>query len=252
MRLNVLIIISLLLNAGASAGPTTFSTTRAQANRSRVKSARKQHLSEIHTLFGKADLDYPPGQVLLRVFKNEDVLELWVQPQHKRKFVHLKDYSICQRSGILGPKRQQGDLQVPEGFYTITAYNPASSFHLAMLVSYPNRSDRLRKKGNRPGSNICIHGDCVTIGCIPLTDRWIKELYLICLDTFTKTKQPSLVHSFPGRMHGEHWQKLINQNSQHPDLVKFWRELKEGYDRFEKNHFPARFRIAKDGRYQFK
>lgn len=248
----VFIVISFIFTVPFfSSGAPQFTTTKAQANYYRVKSARDGHLDKIRALFSKSNLDYPPAQVMLRIYKDEDVLELWVQPHRKQSFVHLKNYNICQGSGTLGPKRQMGDLQVPEGFYTVTAYNPASSYHLAMLISYPNLSDRLRKKGNNSGGNICIHGDCVTIGCIPLTDRWIEELYLICLDTFTKTKQPTLVRSFPGRLHGKHWKELIEQHKRQPQLIEFWRELKEGYDRFAKNHTPTQFTIAQDGRYQF-
>ena len=40
-------------------------------------------------------------------------------------------YPICRWSGRLGPKLQQGDLQAPEGFYTVdaSALNPNSAWH---------------------------------------------------------------------------------------------------------------------------
>ena len=229
-----------------------FATTKAQKNRSRVKAARKKRLDDIRELFRQVQMDYPPDQVLMRVFKDEDVLELWVKPKSQPQFVHLKDYSICMRSGHLGPKRRQGDLQVPEGFYSIISYNPVSSYHLAMLVSYPNRSDDIRKSGTRAGGAICIHGDCVTIGCIPMTDRWIEELYLICLDTSTFSKKPTLVHIFPGRLDGEHWKELKRLYSQDPKLISFWEELKKGYDIFEQTNMPPRYRISSKGKYVFR
>ncbi len=229
-----------------------FRTTRAQARAQRVRAARKRRLEDIRKLFATAQLDYPPAQVLMRVFKNEDLVELWARRRRQRIYVHLKDYDVCQRSGDLGPKRRRGDMQVPEGFYTITAYNPTSSFLLAMLVSYPNRSDRIRKSGRDPGGDICIHGDCVTIGCIPLTDRWIEELYLICLDTSRRSGNPTLVHSFPGRLGGEAWEKLKKKHADEPGLIRFWEELKVGYDRLEKTRIPARFTIGRNGAYRFR
>jgi murein L,D-transpeptidase YafK len=228
-----------------------FAPTQRQADRPRVKAARSRRLGDIAQLFGQAGLDYPPRQVLLRGFKNEDVLELWVQPRSDKRFVHLKDYAICMRSGQSGPKRARGDMQVPEGFYQVISFNPQSDFLLSMLIDYPNRSDRIRKQGRDAGGSICIHGSCVTIGCIPLTDRYIEELYVICLDTIDRFKRPVLVHLFPGRLDEAGMDKLTKENVGRTDLLDFWRELKTGYDRFERDQAPARFSIDEKGRYRF-
>ncbi|MBN2497002.1 MAG: hypothetical protein JXR96_20590 [Deltaproteobacteria bacterium] len=238
--------------AEAAVAKPRFKTTRAQQSRPRVRGARERRLADIRALFARAGLDYPPAQVLMRIFKSEDKLELWVRKARSRDFVHLKDYAICARSGELGPKRKRHDGQVPEGFYTITAYNSASSFLLAMLVSYPNRSDLVRKHGRDPGGAICIHGDCVTIGCVPLTDRWIEELYVICLDSKTWSGQPNLVHIFPARLHGESWDKLVNEHAAEPALLDFWKELKAGYDLFEQTRRQPRIWFTGRGAYRFR
>jgi len=56
----------------------------------------------------------------------------------------LKTYPMCRWSGQLGPKKHQGDRQVPEGFYAITPgqLNPNSHYYLSMNVGYPNAYDR--------------------------------------------------------------------------------------------------------------
>ena len=54
-------------------------------------------------------------------------------------------YPICAGSGDLGPKRERGDGQVPEGLYEIDRFNPTSRYHLSLRVNYPNLSDRLRR-----------------------------------------------------------------------------------------------------------
>ncbi len=237
----------------APPGPApVFRPTRAQADRPRVRTARARRTADIRRLFAAAGIAYPPGDVLLRGFKNEDLLELWVRPRSRRRYLHLKDYAICARSGGLGPKRRRGDLQVPEGYYRITAYNPASSYHLAMLISYPNRSDRLRKSGTDAGGNICIHGNCVTIGCIPLTDRWIEELYLICLDADRRNRRRVRVHLFPGRLAGPPWRRLQQRHAEKPGLIRFWRELKPGHDRFAGERIPPRIRFGRAGRYRYR
>ena len=72
------------------------------------------------------------------------------------------------QSGTMGPKRLQGDYQVPEGFYYINEFNPNSNYHLHLGLNYPNASDKILSDSLRPGGDIYIHGSCVSIGCIPL------------------------------------------------------------------------------------
>ena len=56
--------------------------------------------------------------VLIRIFKEESELEMWMQKGER--YVHFATYPICHWSGTLGPKLAEGDKQTPEGFYTIT------------------------------------------------------------------------------------------------------------------------------------
>jgi len=93
-----------------------FRPTGAPQKYPRVRAARQRRTDDIRALFVKAGLDYPPAKTLLRVFKLDDTIELWVAPRRGKKFVHLKDYAVCMRSGSAGPKRRRGDMQVPEGF----------------------------------------------------------------------------------------------------------------------------------------
>ena len=85
-------------------------------------------------------------------------------------------------SGKLGPKNQQGDLQIPEGVYRASVLNPNSSYYLSIGVNYPNQNDRkrgLKKKISNLGGDIFIHGRSVTIGCVPVGDHYIEELFYI-------------------------------------------------------------------------
>jgi murein L,D-transpeptidase YafK len=238
--------------ASSATSEARFKPTKALQKYPRVRGARERRTDDIRKLFGEAGIDFPPAQILLRVFKREDVLELWVRPLKKKAFVHLKDYAVCAKSGELGPKRKRGDLQVPEGFYRITWFNPHSDFLLSMKVSYPNPSDRIRALKKDPGGSIFIHGSCVTIGCVPLTDRWIEELFLIGLDPHWRYGNKALVHIFPTRLNEEGMAWLKKEFADKPDLLRFWEELKPGYARFEKDHIPARFTIDKNGAYRFR
>ena len=99
--------------------------------------------SAVHQAFEQAGVDFPPDGIFLRVFKREGRLELWAR-KGGVPFRLIRSYAITQSSGKPGPKRREGDLQVPEGFYEIDRFNPESSYHLSLGLNYPNASDRLR------------------------------------------------------------------------------------------------------------
>jgi len=140
---------------------------------------------------------------------------------------------------------------VPEGFYHVVEFNPWSTFLLSMKVNYPNRSDVIRGNPMDPGGLIYIHGSCVSIGCISITDPSIEELYVIALDTASRRKTRVLVHIFPARLDEKGMKWLREKHSDSPELIRFWKELKAGFDGFEEDHIPDRFYVKKDGSYAF-
>jgi murein L,D-transpeptidase YafK len=105
----------------------------------------------------------------------------------------LKTYHVALSTVPVGAKEQFGDHKVPEGKYTIDEKKPASQFHLALHVSYPNGADRARgkKMSVDPGGEIEIHGLAKkyawlgsmhrqtdwTDGCIAVTNAEIEEIY---------------------------------------------------------------------------
>lgn len=200
----------------------------------RVQAARKLSQARIAEEFARAQVAYPPRRVLLRAFKQDRELELWAGGA-AGPLQRVASYAICASSGALGEKTRAGDGQVPEGFYEISALNPASNFLLSLRVSYPNARDRRLK---HTGGDIFIHGSCVTIGCIPIEDGPIQELYVIAADARAAGARLE-VHIFPARDFG----KL-------PPSA-FWDNLREGKELFDRSHVPPRVRVDADGRYRF-
>lgn len=131
-------------------------------------------------LLADSDFIIYPKKLTLIGLKNEQVLEVWAE--HKGKKIHLESYPFTAFSGQLGPKFKEGDRQIPEGIYGISYLNPNSKFHLSMRISYPNAFDkkmaRLEKRTNL-GGDIMIHGKDRTIGCVPIGDDAIEELYFL-------------------------------------------------------------------------
>ena len=110
----------------------------------------------------------------------------------------VRRYRIGLGQAPAGPKEMQGDSKTPEGLYTISGRNPASSYHLSLRISYPSAADleRARKAGVDPGGDIMIHGlpngepksakhapmTDWTAGCIAVTDEEIEEIWRLVPD----------------------------------------------------------------------
>jgi len=204
-------------------------------------------MKEIHTLFETAAVPYPPAQIYLRAFKEEGELELWARGADHSTFTHLWTFEVKTRSGVAGPKRKEGDRQVPEGFYVVDRFNPMSAYHLSFGINYPNESDRIRATDpEQPGSDIFVHGGRWTIGCLPIGNAGIETLYLVALDTKTNGGRRIAAHIFPCRMEGELWERLCAEN---PDHVPFWKELRPALEEFERSGKVPSVRVEEDGRY---
>jgi hypothetical protein len=119
---------------------------------------------------------WPPESLTLIGYKEERRLDVWATG---RKTYPLVRYAVLGTSGGTGPKRREGDLQVPEGIYRLTALNPLSRFHLSIRLDYPNADD-IRNLGaprDELGGDIYIHGSSVSVGCLAIGDRAIEELF---------------------------------------------------------------------------
>jgi murein L,D-transpeptidase YafK len=154
-------------------------------------------------------------------------------------------------SGGLGPKRKQGDRQVPEGFYEIEVFNPLSNYHLSLGINYPNKSDSIISKYTDKGGDIYIHGGCATIGCIPLTDEMIKEIYLLSVFAKEAGQKNLPVHIFPTRMENIDMARLIFGNSHKQELLDFWKNLRMGYTYFQVEKRLPIIEVDNEGKYVF-
>ena len=117
------------------------------------------------------------GKLRILVFKNERTVEV-----HAPGWKTPRIYPMMAFSGTLGPKLRAGDGQIPEGVYGIGYLNPNSSYYLSLKVTYPNASDRARAKADgrtNLGGDIMIHGKAVTIGCVPVGDDAIEDIFYL-------------------------------------------------------------------------
>lgn len=187
-------------------------------------------------------------KLYLAAYKSEGKLEVWLKTETQNKYERFKTYDFCEHSGTLGPKTKEGDMQTPEGFYHISAFNPVSNFYLSLGINYPNNADRLRSGSDSPGSDIYIHGSCVTVGCIPLTDEKIKELYVLAVEAKNAGQSQIPVNIFPFKMTDNNFKKQLLQ---YPKQAKFWQSLQPGYAYFEKHQNLPKVSLVK-GNYVIK
>jgi murein L,D-transpeptidase YafK len=204
------------------------------------------------TLLKNQQIDRNELKIYLRAFKNEKEIELWGKNASDTKYSLIKTYKVCRTSGRLGPKRKQGDLQIPEGFYHIDRFNPYSNFYLSLGINYPNKSDRILGNKSNLGGDIFIHGDCVTIGCLPITNDQIKELYIICVEARNNGQTTIPVTIFPSKLSETEYKRLTDKFSSDSDKVGLWTDLKEGYDIFNKTKQLPSIGFLNTGRHTVK
>jgi murein L,D-transpeptidase YafK len=225
---------------GAIREPTDWRADRDWSPEERQKGATARRAATVRALFDEAQVSYPPAQLLFRGFKDEGELEVWASSEADQPLTMVATYRVCRASGGLGPKRREGDWQVPEGFYRVANFNPASKFHLSLLMSYPNDSDRLLGDRDKPGGEIMIHGNCRSRGCLAMSDERIEELWLMA----RASKRPVMVHLFPAR-------DIPALYADHPEHRAFWENLDAGKRLFEEKHRLPRVSVDSAGRYQF-
>jgi murein L,D-transpeptidase YafK len=185
----------------------------------------------------------PQSPILVRIFKEDSLLEVWKQKSNGR-YELLKDYEICKWSGKLGPKVKEGDRQAPEGFYSVNPWqmNPKSSYYLSFNMGYPNAYDRAH---GRTGSHLMIHGACSSAGCYSMTDEFVGEIYALGREALRGGQKAFQIQAYPFRLTPENMVK--HRNSPH---YAYWKMLKRGYDQFEITRRPPSVDVC-NKEYQF-
>jgi len=212
-----------------------------------VFQAYRDKAEEAYAKLRAQGVDHFNCDILLRAFKFEEDLEVWAKNKEDSTYKLITTYKFCENVGQLGPKRKEGDMQIPEGFYQISKFNATSAYFLSLKVNYPNASDSFLADRFTPGGMIFIHGGCSTVGCIPITDEWIKELYVFCLEASGHDQYDIPVHMFPARLTEENMELLAKQFDS--ELVSFWKQLQKGYDIFEESRELPRVVVSPKGEY---
>jgi murein L,D-transpeptidase YafK len=215
----------------------------------RVARAREARDAELRTVFEEKGLEYPASQLYMRVFKHERIMEVWARDSRSDAFTLVREYPVCALPGQLGPKRKMGDVQVPEGFYFIDQFNPRSNYHLSLRVSYPNLADRMRRQALSLGGDIFVHGGCETVGCVPIENENIEEVYWLAVQAMDAGQRVIPIHIFPARLDSANLDWLERTFQPEADLLAFWENLSEGFAYFEATQRVPWVTVDEAGRY---
>jgi murein L,D-transpeptidase YafK len=174
--------------------------------------------------------------VMIRIFKQESELELWVRSQGR--FELFATYPVCFWSGKLGPKLREGDRQAPEGFYSVGLQQlyPKGRRPRSFDIGFPNTLDR---SFARTGSYIFVHGGCTSIGCFAMTNPVMDEIYALSERALHEGQDRIDVHVFPFRMTEANLAAHAES-----EWHEFWESLKDAYDLFERTRVPPRVSVC--------
>ena len=228
-----------------------------------------------HQWCKEADVSCPPSCILLRTFKLEKECELWAG-SGKDPLKLVKTLRVCSVDDVPGPKLIMGDGKTPEGFYESSELfgspywwmwmqltpqsldepgEPDNGSSFRLCVNYPNPADIARTRrlsGKSPGGEICIHGNCVTAGCISFQNRVFMMAYYFATMHDAGKNGGLQVHIFPFRFSAELKKQYSGScaGMKRDELLSFWNNIEEGYNLFEKTHRPPHFSCQQD-RYVF-
>ena len=220
-----------------------------QKRYSRVRTAIKEKDKLVKDTLKNNNIKLNELNIIITAYKQEDILEIYAKNKTDKTYKLIKTYNIVSKSGILGPKRKEGDLQVPEGFYYIDRFNPASSYYLSLGINYPNESDKKKSDAARLGGDIFIHGSTVTIGCMPMTDDKIKEIYLYAVYVKDSGQNKIPVYIFPFKMNDANFNYYKKEYGK--SLADFWSNIKTGYDIFQNSKKELNIKVDSNGNYIF-
>ncbi|MCD8740415.1 L,D-transpeptidase family protein [Mucilaginibacter roseus] len=246
-----LIITVVVLSTAFTSFTDDAAFMRDQKRSARVKQAYNDKEKLLNEKLKPYGLSLNGINILITAFKTEQHLTVYIKAPAEAKYRKFKTYSVCSMSGVLGPKRRSGDGQVPEGFYYIDRFNPASAYYLSLGLNYPNAADKIRSGKANPGGDIFIHGKCVTVGCLPVTDDYIKEIYVLALQAYQSGQHKIPVYIFPYKFDSISADRISSPYASDKNIIAFWDKLKKGYNQFNARQQELAIRINPAGDYIF-
>ena len=219
-------------------------------------------------------ISYPVDEAIFRVFKRDKIMEIWAKDSEMKKLIKVMVVPICAMDFEPNTKFKRGDGKTPEGFYHGNIMYGSSNFFMWMklnekeideygvvqdgssfkiCIDYPNNLDRWKSKMNgiNTGGAICIHGNCVSAGCVSFLNRNFLPVFAFAKHHNSKKYGKLQYHIFPFdfskvkdlKKEAEKYSK--DSYFTQEQLYAFWLNLKEGYDYFNKEKRAIKWSVKK-------
>ncbi len=260
-----------------------------QVSAPNVQMAIQQTATALRKRLDALGVGYPPSMALLRVFKDEKVLELWAGPTEEGSLALLRTYPLCLEhhdpfqkanqapdgSSPRGRSAQDGSSRaaprskgtdrggkedvrekrippIPEGFYTVERYFTKDfTYFLALKLDYPNAADRARAPRKRRHRDLFVRGGCAFDASVHVGIEGIMEVYLVAMEAHAAGQKEVPVHIFPTRMTPEAAERLRAAAGRDRKRAALYDQLRAGYALFEASHRPFSVAIDDRGAYHF-
>jgi murein L,D-transpeptidase YafK len=183
-------------------------------------------------------------EMLLRVFKEEKVLEVWIKKQSDSVF-HLAGSFPARNDMPLGPKQNDRDGKVPEGFYYINKLNSAG---LSLTINFPNVADKIIQHNQHlKGKAGITSGENSMTSDILLSKENLQDLSVYFVEAKNNGCEYVPIHIFPFKMSAANLQKKLSAYKNDKGLCDFWTMIEPGYTFFEKFHKPPVYSYSRTG-----
>ncbi len=213
-------------------------------------------------------INYPPDCTVIRVFKQERVCEIWSKDSSQDSLSLILTIPICSMDFKPGPKLRNGDSKTPEGFYYGDFAYYSSQWFMWMdlnnveksgqvgkgsafriCLNYPNQIDQRHSSMagfSNTGGAICVHGNCVSIGCVSFQNKNFVPVYAFSRHHDSSKYGKVQYHIFPFKSAEktesevtEYSKDFIHHEEYTPDKLRgFWKNLAFGEKLFNEHKMP--------------
>ena len=171
----------------------------------------------------KAGFSAKPDYYTMRLYKANAEIEIWAGTSDAGELTKIATYPICAMDFAPGTKLKEGDKRTPEGSFKLDfSYRSSQWFmhidlnHIDregdvkkgpaffMCTDYPTSFDKKLSKSigiNNPGSAICVHGNCASVGCASMENDDYVEIYYWMMQHNIKKYGAPRAHILPFRFY---------------------------------------------------
>ena len=171
----------------------------------------------------RAHFSKAPDYISIRIYKEDAQLEVWAGNNDTSPLKLLAVYPICAMGFSPGTKLKEGDKRTPEGSFALDFYNRSKQWFMHINLSpshiddegnpdkdpafyactdYPTSFDKKLSSSigiKNPGSAICLHGNCASLGCASMKNHDFIEIYYWMMQHNTDAYGAPRAHILPFR-----------------------------------------------------